>query len=75
MAKEHRNKLSHICPVWYQLRLQHGAPYLSGGHDVDAGWMGDLRERASDVCPQQSFPSVTKCSDRGSACVCDHGNQ
>ena len=60
MAKEHRNKLSHICPVWYQLRLQHGAPYLAGGHDVDAGWMGDLRERASDVCPQQSFPSITQ---------------
>ena len=53
MAKQHKDKLTHISPVWYQLRLRHGAPYLAGGHDVDAEWMGELREPADDVSPQQ----------------------
>ena len=52
MAKQHRDKLSHVSPVWYQLRLQDGAPYLAGTHNVDAGWMGDLRKTAADVSPK-----------------------
>ena len=53
MAKQHRDKLPHISPVWYQLRLQDGAPYLAGVHDADAAWMAELREPTADVRPQQ----------------------
>ncbi len=49
MAKQHKDKFTHISPVWYQLRVQEGAPYLTGGHDVDAEWMGALRAPADDV--------------------------
>ncbi len=52
MAKQHKDKLTHISPVWYQLKLQDGAPYLAGGHDADADWMADLREPVTDVSPQ-----------------------
>ena len=50
VAKQHKEKLSHISPVWYQLKVQDAAPVLTGGHDVDAEWMTELREPEDEVC-------------------------
>ena len=66
MAKQHRDKLTHISPVWYQLKLQDGAPHLAGGHDADAEWMAELRAPTADVRPQQYiYQSLTHTRDRG----------
>ena len=50
VAEQHKEKFSHICPVWYQLKVQDAAPVLTGGHDVDAEWMMELREPTDEVC-------------------------
>ena len=55
MAKQHKEKFTHISPVWYQLKLEDGAPLLTGGHDLDADWMRDLRTPADEVS-LLSFP-------------------
>ncbi len=42
-------RLTHVSPVWYQLRSSSGVLTLTGGHDVDAGWMAAVRQ----PCGQQ----------------------
>lgn len=49
VAKQHKEKFTHISPVWYQLKLEDGAPLLTGSHDLDADWMCDLRAPADEV--------------------------
>ncbi|XP_076916601.1 uncharacterized protein LOC143576380 [Bidens hawaiensis] len=45
MAKEFNSKFTHISPVWYDLK-SHGAEFvLEGRHNVDKGWISDLRMR------------------------------
>ncbi|KAF6257097.1 glycoside hydrolase superfamily [Scenedesmus sp. NREL 46B-D3] len=47
VAKKFRAKFTHISPVWYQLRgATEGSDsglQLTGGHDVDQGWIADVR--------------------------------
>ncbi|PRW33623.1 chitinase domain-containing 1 [Chlorella sorokiniana] len=43
-AKRCRCRLTHVTPVWYQLRSSSGVLTLTGGHDVDAGWMAAVRQ-------------------------------
>ncbi|KAI8474416.1 MAG: hypothetical protein J3K34DRAFT_518157 [Monoraphidium minutum] len=39
-----RGKLTHVSPVWYQLRLDpDGQLALVGGHEFNASWIGELR--------------------------------
>lgn len=40
-----------ISPVWYQLRAEEGGNgfKLTGGHDVDQGWIAKLREPVDQV--------------------------
>jgi hypothetical protein len=40
-----------ISPVWYQLRAKEGGSgfKLTGGHDVDQGWIAKLREPVEQV--------------------------
>lgn len=33
-----------MAPVWYQLRSSSGVLTLTGGHDVDAGWVAAVRQ-------------------------------
>lgn len=42
-------RLTHVSPVWYQLRSSSGVLTLTGGHDVDAGWVAAVRQ----PCPNQ----------------------
>jgi hypothetical protein len=49
-----------ISPVWYQLRANEGGGFkLTGGHDVDQGWIARLRE------PVDSSSSSEQCSSDG----------
>ncbi|KAK9049481.1 hypothetical protein SSX86_031550 [Deinandra increscens subsp. villosa] len=43
MAKKFNSKLTHISPVWYDLKSQGVKFVLEGRHNVDKGWMSDLR--------------------------------
>eukprot|EP00882_Tetradesmus_deserticola_P014832 GHRQ01015783.1.p1 GENE.GHRQ01015783.1~~GHRQ01015783.1.p1 ORF type:complete len:225 (+),score=56.44 GHRQ01015783.1:755-1429(+) len=48
VAKKFRAKFTHVSPVWYQLRggaegSDDVALRLTGGHDVDQGWLAEVR--------------------------------
>ena len=58
VAKQHKEKFSHICPVWYQLKVQDDAPVLTGGHDMDAGGITELREPRDEVCAPTYLISI-----------------
>jgi chitinase domain-containing protein 1 len=56
LAKWFASKFTHISPVWYQLALEENAkPELRGGHDVDQGWLKELR---SAYRPPKIVPRV-----------------
>ncbi|ETV98329.1 hypothetical protein, variant 1 [Aphanomyces invadans] len=47
-AKLFRSKFTYISPVWYQIRhSDHGKPILTGGHDVDVGWIAAVRGKVA----------------------------
>ncbi|XP_024538957.1 chitinase domain-containing protein 1 [Selaginella moellendorffii] len=50
MAKKFRHKLTHVSPVWYQLRRDDKGMSLAGKHDVDQGWISEVRK--------QGFPLI-----------------
>ncbi|KAI3829265.1 hypothetical protein L1987_03384 [Smallanthus sonchifolius] len=43
LAKEFNSKFTHISPVWYDLKSQGAEFILEGRHNVDKGWISDLR--------------------------------
>ncbi|KAJ0499822.1 putative glycoside hydrolase family 18, catalytic domain, glycoside hydrolase superfamily [Helianthus annuus] len=43
LAKEFNSKFTHISPVWYHLKSQGAEFVLEGRHNVDKGWISDLR--------------------------------
>jgi hypothetical protein len=49
VAKAERGRLTHVSPVWYQLKASSGSPVLLGSHDVDKGWIADVRGQANQV--------------------------
>ncbi|KAJ4768557.1 Chitinase domain-containing protein 1 [Rhynchospora pubera] len=44
MAKVFNSKFTHISPVWYQLKSEGNKLILQGQHDVDLGWISELRK-------------------------------
>ena len=55
MAKRHNARFTYVSPVWLQLRLDEGGrPVITGTHDIDAGWVADVKDCAEhpDQCPQ-----------------------
>lgn len=59
IVKWYRGKFTHVAPVWYQIRPQGEDYILTGGHDVDAGWVEDVRieenGRRAKVVPRFVF--------------------
>ncbi|XP_068644565.1 uncharacterized protein [Aristolochia californica] len=43
MAKKFASKLTHLSPVWYELKSEGSKLYLEGRHNADSGWMAELR--------------------------------
>ncbi|KAF0683327.1 Aste57867_24620 [Aphanomyces stellatus] len=56
-AKLFRHKFTYIAPVWYQIRHDDKhQPSLTGGHDVDAGWISAVRGSPSDSASPSIVP-------------------
>lgn len=49
VAKAARGTLTHVAPVWYQVRGAADGLELHGGHDLDAGWLLALRAPLDEV--------------------------
>lgn len=50
IAKLFGGKFSYISPVWLQVkRRKTGTFVVEGGHDIDQGWMADVRKRNREV--------------------------
>ena len=64
VAETFRSKLTHISPVWLQLREEEGSLVVTGQHNIDKGWVQRLRQPPPEVSPAQQ---VTACSLRGAA--------
>ncbi|KAH7651585.1 Glycoside hydrolase protein [Dioscorea alata] len=66
MAKLFSSKLTHISPVWYELKSKGKDFVLEGRHNADAGWISDLQKNGhSLVLPRvvlEAFPAefITK---------------
>ena len=37
------HKITHVSPVWFQLKIKNEVPYIDGEHNVDANWIKDLK--------------------------------
>nr|KAJ3423033.1 Chitinase domain-containing protein 1 [Polyrhizophydium stewartii] len=44
VAKTFRGKFTHLAPLWFRFKRQDGRITVEGEHDVDAGWIADVRE-------------------------------
>lgn len=57
VAKMFGSKLTHISPVWLQLKHKPGGAFvIEGGHDIDKGWVKDVRRGGSvSVVPRVLF--------------------
>lgn len=47
IAKQFRCKFTLVSPVWYQLQADGKELKITGGHDVDAGWLQHLKKGCS----------------------------
>ncbi|EGD81359.1 chitinase domain containing 1 isoform 2, partial [Salpingoeca rosetta] len=46
VAKRFLGKFSHVSPVWLQLNVDGGRFVVNGEHDIDLGWVADVRRPA-----------------------------
>ncbi|KAM0938461.1 putative glycoside hydrolase family 18, catalytic domain, glycoside hydrolase superfamily [Dioscorea sansibarensis] len=66
MAKLFSSKVTHVSPVWYELKSKGKDFVLEGRHNADAGWISDLQKNGhSLVLPRvvlEAFPAefITK---------------
>ncbi|MED6180149.1 hypothetical protein PIB30_007660 [Stylosanthes scabra] len=44
MAKRFNSKFTHLSPVWYELKSEQTNLVLEGRHNVDRGWIADLKK-------------------------------
>lgn len=59
VAKTFRGVFTHIAPVWFQVQRASAATYtVTGEHDVDAGWVADVRKPTSDGRRARVVPRV-----------------
>lgn len=47
LAKKFHSKLTHISPVWYDLKSQGNRLILEGRHNADKGWISELRMKGN----------------------------
>ncbi|KZV57675.1 hypothetical protein F511_03135 [Dorcoceras hygrometricum] len=59
MAKKYNNKLTHLSPVWYELKSQGADLVLEGRHNVDKEWILELqRSGNSQVLPRVVLEAI-----------------
>ncbi|KAK1326669.1 hypothetical protein QJS10_CPA01g02173 [Acorus calamus] len=49
MAKRFSSKLTHLSPVWYELKSEGANLVLEGRHNVDSGWISDIRANGKSL--------------------------
>ncbi|KAJ8540067.1 hypothetical protein K7X08_026456 [Anisodus acutangulus] len=47
LAKKFRSKITHLSPVWYELKNEGSKLILHGRHNADRGWISDIRTKGS----------------------------
>ena len=56
IAKSFGSKFSLVSPVWLQVTVSSNEDYLVGGaHDIDKGWMADVRKKGTKIVPRILF--------------------
>ncbi|WVZ69641.1 hypothetical protein U9M48_018400, partial [Paspalum notatum var. saurae] len=61
MAKFFSAKLTHVSPVWYDLKSDRNRLVLDGEHNFDAKWVSEVQSSGSLVVPRivlEAFPAV-----------------
>ncbi|CAO2204057.1 unnamed protein product [Urochloa humidicola] len=74
MAKLFSAKLTHISPVWYDLKSDRSMLVLEGEHNFDATWVSELQSNGSLVVPRvvlEAFPAVVLLEKKQKAKVID----
>jgi len=59
VAKTFGSKFSLISPVWLQVSASEGRYVIGGEHDVDKGWMEDVRKKGGKIVPRILFDKWT----------------
>ncbi|TPX32329.1 hypothetical protein SmJEL517_g04500 [Synchytrium microbalum] len=69
IAKKFRGKFTYISPVWYYIKPKNSNSFksykLEGGHDVDEGWMKEVRAPLPDrrrvkIVPRFQIPGLSQ---------------
>ncbi|XP_003745077.1 chitinase domain-containing protein 1 [Galendromus occidentalis] len=55
VAKIFGSKFTHVSPVWLQLKLEGSSFVISGQHDVDRGWIREVRDTGAKMLPRVLF--------------------
>ncbi|XP_022687170.1 chitinase domain-containing protein 1-like isoform X2 [Varroa jacobsoni] len=60
VAKTFGSKFTQISPVWLQLRYDSSSAFvISGRHDIDSGWIRDVRDTGAKMLPRVLFEGWT----------------
>ncbi|CAH1774190.1 unnamed protein product [Owenia fusiformis] len=61
IAKMFGNKFDYVSPVWLQIKRKPGGAYvMEGGHDIDKGWVKDVKHgRSVNLTPRVLFDGWT----------------
>ena len=54
-------KVTHVAPVWYQIREESGKFVLTGGHDVDKTWIEKVRRNSTVEVAAATCSSEGQC--------------
>ncbi|KAH7862548.1 hypothetical protein Vadar_006319 [Vaccinium darrowii] len=60
IAKSFNSKFTHLSPVWYDLKSQRPNLILQGRHNVDKGWISDLRMKGNAQCYSELLLYLTR---------------
>ncbi|PKI40506.1 chitinase domain-containing protein 1 [Punica granatum] len=61
LAKRFSSRLTHISPVWYEVKSRDGTLVLEGRHNADIGWISELRMKGdSQILPRVVLEAAPK---------------
>lgn len=59
LAKKFTSKLTHLSPVWYELKSEGSTFILEGRHNADTGWISEIRMKGN----AKVWPTYLFCED------------
>ncbi|KAK9103835.1 hypothetical protein Sjap_021089 [Stephania japonica] len=61
LAKRFNSKLTHLSPVWYDLKSDRNGLVLEGRHNADSQWVSDLRKKGNAlIVPRFVLEAIPK---------------